>query len=107
MGKKTIILKESQLKRLMEIRVNEVNANEIAQTLESIDCSGEDLKFLMEKKMMEYGFEDIRINFIGYDEEKNMMYMLYTEGPIFIVKAKSSLGETPCMDVVSVDSYTK
>lgn len=107
MKRKTIILKESQVKRLMETRINEVSAEAIAQTLASIECTGEDLKTLMDKKLYEYGFEDIRIKFIGYDDEKSMMYMVYTEGPIFIAKAKSQLGDTPCLKIIEVESYTK
>jgi hypothetical protein len=108
MKKKTIILKESQMKRLMEKRINEVSAEEIAQTLASIQCTGEDLKTLMEAKLYEYGFEDVRLKFIGYTEEKNMMYMIYTEGPIFVAKARSeSEGDIPCLNIYEVDSYTK
>lgn len=108
MNKKTIILKESQMKRLMEKRINEVTADEVAQTLASIECSGEDIKTLMEYKLYEYGFEDVRLKFIGYDEGKNMMYIIYTEGPIFVAKARSEEeSDLPCLNIFEVSAYTK
>ena len=42
--KKKIILKESQLRKLLEVRVNDFNVEDIAQKLESIECTGADLK---------------------------------------------------------------
>ena len=109
MSKKTIILNESQVKRLMENRINEVSAEEIANVLSSVECSGEDLKTLMERKMVEYGFEDVRIKFLGYTaEERDMMYLIYTEGPLFVAKARSEQGDgAPCLNIYDVQSYTK
>jgi hypothetical protein len=108
MGRKSIILKESQVRRLLENRINEVSAEEIANTLASIECTGEDLKKLIKGKLISYGFEDVRINFLGYSEpEKDLMYIVYTEGPIFVVKARSEKGETPCLNIYDVESYTK
>ena len=45
--KKKIILTESQVKKLLETRVNDFNLEDITQKLESIDCSGADLKYLV------------------------------------------------------------
>lgn len=108
MGKKTIILKESQIKRLLESRINEVSAQEMADTLSSIECTGEDLKSLMTRKIIEFGFEDVRVKFFGYNEQNDMMYMIYTEGPLFIAKARSEKGGgAPCLNIYDVDAYPK
>lgn len=108
MKKKNIILNESQLKRLLENRVNEVSAEEIGRMLSNIDCTGEDLKKLLTNKVIEQGFEDVRLKYIGNDENGDLMYFIYTEGPVFVVKAKSSIeSEIPCLDIYSVTVYKK
>lgn len=108
MGKKTLIVKESQLQRLLENRINEVSAQDMADKLTAINCTGEDLKTLMEREIATFGFEDVRLKFIGYTEqEKDLMYMIYTEGPIFVAKARSESGEVPCMNIYDVQAYTR
>jgi hypothetical protein len=82
---KKIILKESQIKKLIEARINDFNVEDIASRLDAITCTGEDLKYLVKKILSEYGYEDIRVMFLGYDDEtKNLRYITYTEGPVFV-----------------------
>jgi hypothetical protein len=108
--KRVIRLTESQLGRLTEVRINEVSAIELANILKEIPCTGESIKSLISKKLMEYGFEDVNIKFLGYGEEdkKILQYIIHTEGPIFVVDTMSnSQAEPPCMDVMDVIAYTK
>jgi len=106
--KKKIILKESQLKKIVEARVNDFNLEEIVEKLESIECSGADLKYLVRKILYEYGYEDVSVIFLGREEEtKNLKYIAYTEGPIFIYKTKSevSMEDKPCLTIYDVKAY--
>ena len=108
--KKIVKLTESQLERLTERRINEVSAVELANILRDIPCTGESIKSLISEKLMEYGFEDVNIKFLGYGDEykKNLQYVVHTEGPIFVIDTMSnSEAEPPCMVVVDVIAYTK
>jgi len=108
--KRVIRLTESQLEKLTEARINEVSAIELANVLKEIPCTGESIKSLISKKLMEYGFEDVNIKFLGYGEEdkKILRYIIHTEGPIFVVDTMSnSEAEPPCMEVMDVIAYTK
>ena len=108
--KRVIRLTESQLEKLTETRINEVSAIELANVLKEIPCTGESIKSLISKKLMEYGFEDVNIKFLGYGEEdkKILRYIIHTEGPIFVVDTMSnSEAEPPCMEVMDVIAYTK
>lgn len=108
--KRVIRLTESQLERLTEARINEVSAIELANVLKEIPCTGESIKSLISKKLMEYGFEDVNIKFLGYgeDDKKILRYIIHTEGPIFVVDTMSnSEAEPPCMEVMDVIAYTK
>ena len=108
--KKIIKLTESQLDKLTETRINEVSAIELANVLKDIPCTGEGIKTLISKKLMEYGFENVNIKFLGYGEndKKTLRYIIYTEGPIFVVDAISnSEAQPPCMEVMDVVAYTK
>jgi len=107
--KKIIKISELQLQKLTENRINEVSAIEIADILKSIDCTGEGIKSLITKKLLNYGFEVVNIKFLGYgDNKKDLQYIVYTEGPIFVIIARSnSESETPCMEVMDVIAYTK
>ena len=108
MKKKNIILNESQLKRLLENRVNEVNAEEIGKMLSNIECTGEDLKKLLTKKVVDQGYEDVRVKYMGNSEDGDLMYFIYTEGPVFVVKAKSNIdSEIPCLNIYDVTVYKK
>ena len=85
--KKKIILKEHQLKKLIEARINDFNIEDIAAKLESIECTGADLKYLVREILTKYGYEDIKVLFLGYDEQtKDLRYIVYTEGPVFFYK---------------------
>lgn len=108
--KKIIKLTESQLDKLTETRINEVSAIELANVLKDIPCTGEGIKTLISKKLMEYGFEDVNIKFLGYgkDNKKILRYIIHTEGPIFVIDAMSnSEVQPPCMEVMEVLAYTK
>jgi len=107
--RKIIRLTEAQLDKLTETRINEVSAIELANVLKEIPCTGESIKSLINKKLMEYGFEDVNIKFLGYGEDKKILqYIVHTEGPIFVIDTVSnSEAETPCMEVVDVIAYTK
>jgi|688.fasta_scaffold181988_4 hypothetical protein len=104
-----IRLTESQMKKLTERRINEYSANEIVNILHQIECTGESIKTLVSRKLSELGFEDIIIKFLGYgDKTDDLQYIVYTEGPVFVITAQSrSEMEPPCMDIVSVVSYVK
>ena len=108
--KRVIRLTESQLERLTKTRINEVSAIELANVLKEIPCTGESIKSLISKKLMEYGFEDVNIKFLDYGEEdkKILQYIVHTEGPIFVIDTMSnSEVQPPCMEVMDVIAYTK
>lgn len=108
--KRVIRLTESQLEKLTKSRINEVSAIELANVLKEIPCTGESIKSLISKKLMEYGFEDVNIKFLGYgeDDKKILRYIIHTEGPIFVVDTMSnSEAQPPCMEVMDVMAYTK
>jgi hypothetical protein len=107
MGKK-IILHEHQVKKLIESRINDFNIEDIAHHLESIDCSGEDLKYLVTKILRKYGYEDVKVLFLGYEEQtKDLRYMVHTEGPLFVYKTKSEVSaeDRPCLTIYDVKVY--
>jgi hypothetical protein len=107
---KNIILKESQFKRLIEGRMNEISAIDIADVLKDIPCTGDGVKSIISKKIMDYGFENVTIKFLGYgkDNKKVLRYIVHTEGPIFIIDTMSnSETQPPCMEVMDVIAYTK
>jgi hypothetical protein len=107
MGKKMLI-SEEQLKRIMEFKVNELNLTDVSKQLENLECTGESVKTLIINKLGELGYVSIKVNFIGHeDETNNLMYSIYTDGPMFVVKTQSSAGDTPCMEVVYVQAYDK
>jgi hypothetical protein len=109
MANKTIILKETQFKRIIENRMNEVTAVELADVLKDIPCTGESIKSLISKKLMGYGFDDVNIKFLGYGDDKKLLrYIVHTEGPIFVINTMSnSESQPPCMEVMDVTAYTK
>jgi len=109
MTKKTIKLTEKQLQMLTEARVNEVTAIDIADVLKSIECTGEGIKSLIRKKLINYGFVDVNIKFLGYSgDKKDLKYIVHTEGPIFVIDTRSNTDvEVPCMEVMSVVAYTQ
>ena len=106
--KKKIIIKESQLKKLIEVKQDEVNIAMVGKELKNLPCSGESIKTLVTNRLLDLGYSDVKINFMGYeDETNNLMYSIYTEGPMFVVKAQSSHSEKPCLDIVYVQAYDK
>ena len=107
--KRVIKLTESQLEKLTETRINEVSAIELANVLREIPCTGESIKSLISDKLLQYGFEDVNIKFLGYGEDKKILqYIIHTEGPIFVIDTMSnSEMEPPCMEVMDVIAYTK
>lgn len=106
--RKKMVISEEQLKRIMEFKVNELNVIDVARQLKNIPCSGEGIKTLVNNKLEELGYSGVKINFIGYEEEtNNLMYSIYTEGPMFVIKAQSSKSDKPCMDIIYVQAYDK
>jgi len=106
--KKKIILKEHQLKKLIEMRINDFNVEDIAQKLESIECTGADLKYLVEEILNKYGYENVKVLFLGHDEQtKDLRYVVHTEGPIFSYKTKSEVSakDKPCLTIYDVKVY--
>lgn len=108
MGRKNIILSESQVRRLMEIRIDEISAENVAEKIKNIPCTGRDFKTELTELVLKQGYEDVRIKYLGHDDNvKNMMYLVYTEGPIFNVKVSGSSEEKPCLSVFEVNIYNK
>lgn len=107
--KKVIRLTESQLNLLVERRTSDYSAIEVANFLKEIECTGESIKSLVERKLSENGYENIIIKFLGYGNvADDLRYIVYTEGPVFTFTARSrSEMEPPCMDIVDVIAYTK
>tara|TARA_R100001510_G_C7635264_1_gene193542 strand:+ start:945 stop:1274 length:330 start_codon:yes stop_codon:yes gene_type:complete len=107
--KKIIRLTESQMAKLTEVRINEVTAAEVAKVLETIPCTGQSVKSLISKKLLEYGFKDVTVKFLNYGESNKLLnYIVHTEGPIFVVETISnSKVSPPCMEVLSVIPYLR
>ena len=106
--KRKIILTENQIQKLIESRINDFNIEDIAGKLESIECSGEDLKYLVSKILKNYGYEKVKVLFLGHDEEtKDLTYIVHTESPIFTYKTKSELSDEnkPCLTIYDVKVY--
>ena len=107
MTKKMLISEESR-KRIMEFKTSEVSIIDVAKKLKHIECTGEGLKLLITNKLIEVGYSEVKISFIGYEEETNhLMYTIYTNGPMFVIKAQSSKGDVPCLEVSYVQAYDK
>lgn len=106
--KKKIILTERQLNKLVNSRVNEFNMEDLFKDLQSIECTGADLKFLVSKILRNYGYEDIQVLFLGYDDKtKHLRYIVHTEGPIITYKTKSEVtpDDRPCLTIYDVRIY--
>ena len=106
--KRKIILKEHQLKKLIETRINDFSVEDIAGRLESIECTGEDLKYLVREILSKYGYEDVKVLFLGHDEQtKDLRYIAHTEGPVFVYKTKSEVtaDNRPCLTIYDVKVY--
>ena len=106
--KRKIILKEHQLRKLIESRVNDFNVEDIADKLSSIECTGADLKYLVREILNKYGYEDVKVLFLGYDEKtKDLRYIVYTEGPLFVYKTKSEVtaDDRPCLTIYDVKVF--
>lgn len=106
--KKKILIKENQLKKILIERKDDDYLVYLAKKLKEIPCDGSGIKYLINKELVDYGFEGVEVKFIGYEENNNnLMYVAYTKGPIFVVKARSSSDDKPCMEVVYVQAYEK
>ena len=106
--KKKIILTEKQVKKLLEVRVNDFNLEDITQRLETIECTGTDLKYLVSEILSDFGYEDVKVLFLGHDKmSKDLVYIVHTEGPIFTYKTKSEISseDKPCLTIYSVKVY--
>ena len=107
--KKVIKLTESQLEMLTEKRIEDLSASQIANLLGDLPCTGENIKTLITEKLTELGFTMVNIKFLGYGENKKVLqYIVYTEGPIFVIDTISdSEAEPPCLKVINVVAYNK
>jgi hypothetical protein len=106
--KKKVLINEEQLKKIMEYKANEYNVIDVAKQLKNIKCDGSGVKPLVTEKLRGVGYTDIKINFIGYEDETNkLMYSIYTDGPMFIIKAESMHQDKPCMQITFVQAYEK
>jgi hypothetical protein len=107
--KKIIKLTESQLEMLTEKRVEELSTSQMVTVLRDLPCTGENIKTLITEKLTELGFGTVNIKFLGYGENKKVLqYIVYTEGPIFVVDTISdSEAEPPCLEVINVVAYNK
>jgi hypothetical protein len=106
--KRKIILTENQIKKIIESRVNDFNMEDITNNLSKIECSGADLKFLVRKILKNYGYEDIKVLFLGHDDiTKDLRYIVHTEGPVFTYKSKSEVtaDNKPCLSIYDVKVY--
>ena len=103
-----MVISESQLKKIMEFKVNEHNLIDVAKQLKHIPCSGEGIRYLVSNKLTELGYVGVKVNFIGYEDETNfLMYSIYTEGPMFVIKAESVNTGKPCLNITYVQAYDK
>jgi len=106
--KRKIILKEHQLKKLIEARINDFNIEDIADKLSAIECTGEDLKYLVREILYKYGYQDVKVMFLGHDEQtKDLRYIVHTEGPVIVYKTKSEVtaDDRPCLTIYDVKVY--
>lgn len=103
-----MVINEDQLKKIMEFKVNELNLTDVAKQLKNIPCTGESIKTLVKNELSELGYSTVIVNFIGHeDKTNNLMYSIYTEGPMFVLKAQSSGNEQPCLEIIYVQAYNK
>jgi hypothetical protein len=106
--RKKMLISEDQLKRIMEFKVNELNLVDVSKQLKRLECTGEGVKSLVTTKLTELGYDKIKINFVGHEHEtNNLMYSIYTDGPMFIIKAESMHQDKPCMQITFVQAYEK
>jgi len=104
-----MVINENQLKRILEFKSKEYQVVDVAKQLKNLPCTGESVKTLIYNKLSEVGYQGIKITFIGHeDETHDLMYSIYTEdGPMFVIKAQSTHGDTPCMEITYVQAYDK
>ena len=103
-----VLISEEQLKRIMEFKANELNVIDVAKQLKNIQCTGEGVKTVVTRKLNELGYSDVKISFLGHeDETNNLTYSIYTEGPMFVVKAQSTSSNEPCLQIIFVQAYDK
>jgi hypothetical protein len=106
--RKKMIISEEQQKRIMEFKTDSLNLVDVAGQLKHLECTGEGIKSLITNKLTELGYYDVKITFLGHEEEtNNLMYSIYTNGPIFVIKAQSSKSEKPCLEITYVQAYGK
>ena len=103
-----MLISEEQLKSILEFKTNELNLVDVAKQLKHIECTGEGIKKLIKDKLTNLGYYDVKINFLGYEEDTNdLMYSIYTNGPMFVLKAQSTKDDRPCLEITYVQVYDK
>lgn len=106
--KQKIIIKESQLRKIVENKTIELDLKRISDKLMNIPCTGEGVIKLMKDILYSEGFSEVEVKFLGYeDDTNNLMYVIWTDKPMFVVTTKGSGNEKPCLTVVSVEPYKK
>ena len=109
--RKNGILNESQLKSIMEFKQKESMGHDlvdVSKQLKNLPCTGEGVKTLIKKELTNLDYTGIIVEFLGYEDETNyLIYVVYTDGPLFVIKTKSSEDDRPCMEVSYVQAYGK
>ena len=112
---KRLKITESQLQRLLETEeTRKISLHDVVEELKSsFNCganhSGASIKGLVSEMMRDYGFEDVVVNFLKRDGNKNMVYIVYTEDTILTITTESGIdaNEKPCLSIIDVDLYDK
>ena len=109
--RKNGILNESQLKSILEFKQKESMGHDlvdVSRRLKNLPCTGEGVKTLIKKELSNLGYTGVLVEFLGYEDGTNhLQYVVYTDGPLFVLKTKSSDDDKPCMDVTYVQAYGK
>jgi hypothetical protein len=104
------IITKKSINSLIENNLNPTNRGVVKTELLKIQCTGEDLKSLVGKKLLDFGYSDVRIKFLGYNNEnkRELLYIIYTESDLYTFKATSKIeGEIPCMDITEVNLFVE
>jgi hypothetical protein len=112
---KRLKITESQLQRLLQTEeTGKLSLSTVVEELKtSFNCganhSGASIKGLVSEMMRDYGFEDVVVNFLKRDSNKNMVYVVYTKETILTITTESGIdaNDKPCLSVIDVDLYNK
>lgn len=106
--RKKIIINENQLSKILESRSTDMSLTDVAKKLSNVPCTGESVKTVVKRELENFGYDEVIVTFLGYeDETNNLMYSIYTDGPVFVLKAQSSGNDEPCLNIIYVQAYKK